>query len=73
MNNIDLNEEIANIKWVAEDIEVLFKEKGIPFTQENYKILLDNGLKKTLHERSIELGWEILWDILNMYEDEMNI
>lgn len=73
MDNIDLDQEITNIVWVAEDIKVLFEQNDIPFTEENYKIFLNNRAAKTLHERSIEEGWEILDTILSMCKDEMNM
>lgn len=56
----NLNEEIAEIKWVVADLEEVFRRHSIPFTQENVDVFLNSRGCRTLHERSVEEGWEIL-------------
>ena len=54
------DQEIASIKWCMLDLEILFEEKGIKFTEENVNKVMDHRLTKTLEEQSVENGWEIL-------------
>lgn len=55
---------IASIVWTVEDLKFLMKEKGIKSTPKKIKDLLDGGISKSLKERSIELGWEVLRDLI---------
>ena len=62
---------IASITWTIEDLEEFLKSKGYESTDENIETLLDNRLTKTLEERSIEEGWEIIDTIFCMCEDQL--
>ena len=62
---------IASITWTREDLEEFLKSKGYGPIDENIKTLLDNRLTKTLEERSIEEGWEIIDTIFCMCEDKL--
>ncbi len=68
MNNDNI---IASITWTIEDLEEFLKSKGYETTDENIETLLDNRLTKTLEERSIEEGWEIIDTIFCMCEDQL--
>ncbi|MED1107739.1 hypothetical protein [Bacillus paramycoides] len=51
------------IRWHVEDLKNCFKKRGIPATEENIAIFLNSRAPKTLAERSIEEGYEIM-DVL---------
>ena len=68
MNNDNI---IASTTWTLEDLEEFLKSKGYETTDENIETLLDNRLTKTLEERSIEEGWEIIDTIFCMCEDQL--
>lgn len=62
---------IATITWTIEDIEQFLEEKGYEVSSENIDIMLNNRLTKTLEERSIEEGWEIIDTIFCMCKDQL--
>ena len=64
-------DKIDTITWTIEDLEEFLKSKGYESTDENIETLLDNRLTKTLEERSIEEGWEIIDTIFCMCEDQL--
>jgi len=53
------------IKWSWEDVKTLRPELS---TQES--ILMLNNIGKELHDRSVELGWEVMESLIQMTEEE---
>ncbi|MES5398275.1 hypothetical protein ABU952_19470, partial [Bacillus amyloliquefaciens] len=65
----DLKMEFANIIWHTEDLELALDNRGIESTQQNIDILLnDPYFVRTLKEWSIQKGWEILDDLILLYQ-----
>ena len=62
---------IATITWTIEDIEQYKKKKGYEVSSENIDIMLKNRLTKTLEDRSIEEGWNIIDTIFYMCKDQL--
>lgn len=62
---------IATIIWTIEDIEQFLEEKGYEVSSENIDIMLNNRLTKTLEDRSIEEGWNIIDTIFYMCKDQL--
>ncbi|PFZ93714.1 hypothetical protein COL70_08845 [Bacillus pseudomycoides] len=61
------------IKWHVEDLKNCFKLRGIPATEENIAIFLNSRAPKTLDERSIEKGYEILDALISDLSNEFCI
>ncbi|PEN08611.1 hypothetical protein [Bacillus pseudomycoides] len=61
------------IKWHVEDLKNCFKLRGIPATEENIAIFLNSRAPKTLDERSIEEGYEILDALISDLSNEFCI
>jgi hypothetical protein len=59
----DLSDEIAIIRWDKDDLLEVFSNNKIPLTDDNINKFMNTRSPRTLEERSIEEGWEIL-DIL---------
>jgi len=53
------------IKWSLEDVKTLRPELS---TEESLLILNDIG--KDLHDRSVELGWEVMESLIQIKEEE---
>lgn len=53
-------EVIATIRWTIADVVSAMIKNGIEPTDENIKKVLANRFQRTLEERSIEDGWEII-------------
>lgn len=53
-----LNEEICVIKWCVADLLEVMEHQGIELTDENVDKAID--AVSYLHDRSIELGWEVI-------------
>lgn len=53
------------IKWSLEDVKTLRPELS---TEESLLILNDIG--KDLHDRSVELGWEVMESLIQIKEGE---
>lgn len=72
MSNINLNEEIASVRWTMEDIKWLFEENNIKFTEENIEIFFDrNKVSGIIEDSSISQGWEALQDMLYQCKNEL--
>ena len=68
---MDKDNTIATIEWVDEDLKEALAIRGFEPTGENIAILLTNGLKKALYDRSIEFGWDIIDTVIDNCEDEL--
>jgi len=68
----DPNETICKIEWKVADLLDMMAHLNIPLTDENIEHILDHRFERTLQERSIEEGWEIIGYIVDdaMYELE---
>lgn len=60
------NDVIVTIKWTTADIKEALIGRGIEPTHENIQNLLSGRFVKTLEERSIEEGWQIIDDLILM-------
>lgn len=58
--NHALGENICTIRWNIEDLVIAMAEAGIEPTDENIDKVLAHRFERTLHERSVEEGWEII-------------
>ena len=77
-----MNDKMGFIKYCAYNSiikEKLLKEskkqalinKGFKPSEHNLKVLSENRLTRTLEERSIEEGWDIIYDILCICKDQL--
>ncbi|WP_127059408.1 hypothetical protein [Bacillus subtilis] len=64
------DELFLTVNWCKEDIFEIFEKKGIPLSQTNFLKLKELGGAKTLLERTVEDGWEVLDIIVDLYKDE---
>jgi hypothetical protein len=66
----DPNETICKIEWKIADLLDMMAHHGVELTDENIERILGNRFERTLKERSIEEGWEIIDVIVDdaMYE-----
>lgn len=65
-------EVICTITWLLDDLLDMMAKQGVELTDENIDHILGQRFERTLRERSIEEGWEII-DVLvsdAMYEKE---
>jgi effector-binding domain-containing protein len=60
---------LCKIVWSEEDLKDVFKNYSIEYTEENIKIFKDR-YARSLHERSIEAGWEILDTLVSIMKDQ---
>lgn len=68
---MDKDNIITTIQWVDDDLKEALENRGFKPTGENIDILLTNGLKKVLCDRSIEFGWDIIDTVIDDCEDEL--
>ena len=68
---MDKDNTIATIEWIDEDLKEALDNRGFEPTGENIDLLLTNGLKKALCDRSIEFGWDIIDTVIDNCEDEL--
>ena len=54
------NETIAVIRWMEEDLRHWLRDNDWPVTEENMDAMRDMISGRTLQDRSIEEGWEII-------------
>lgn len=54
------NETIAEIRWMEEDLRHWLRDNDWPVTEENMDAMRDMISGRTLQDRSIEEGWEII-------------
>jgi len=65
--------ELAKIRWVRDDLRTALTDKfGREPTCEEMHYYLNNVDWNALEERSIELGWEVLRDLISMAEEKYN-
>lgn len=50
----------CTIRWHRDDLEEVFKDHGIPYTDENIDAFINTRAPRTLEERSTEDGWGTL-------------
>ena len=55
---------ILEIKWTKQDVIHILDEEGIPATDENVNKIISADNLKRLQERSIQCGWDELYDIV---------
>ena len=55
---------IALIKWAKDDLEHVFEENGVDYTEENVEALLSINRLSGLQDASISAGWEALDEIV---------
>lgn len=60
------SETLCTIKWCYQDLMELMASRGIELTDENIDRIEGCRLEKTMQDRSIEEGWQILDDIVSM-------
>ncbi len=61
--------ELAKVRWLSDDLYTALKSKfGREPTDEEMKYYMDNVNWSVLEERSIELGWEVMSDLIAMAE-----
>jgi hypothetical protein len=53
-------EFFAVVRWGEEDIKQALTKDGYKITRANVKRVLDSRTSRTLQERSIEEGWEVM-------------
>jgi len=58
------NDVFATIRWSDEDLIKAFNDAGFDPTPENIKRFKESRAPRTLEERSIEEGWQILEDLI---------
>lgn len=64
-------EPIAKITWLPEDLREALADEGFKPSDENIEVLLDNRLRKTIEDLSIERGWDIIFDVIGMCQEEL--
>ena len=62
---------VAKIEWYPEDIKQALINKGFKPSEHNLNVLSKSRLTRTLEERSIEEGWDIIYDILCICKDQL--
>lgn len=67
------NEYFSIVRWHKEDVICTFEKEGIPPTEENLNIFLNSRAAKSLSERLVEEGNEILEILVEEMEDEFNM
>jgi hypothetical protein len=72
MQNVKYNdsESVAVIRWSIADLKMALEQKNIVPTDANIELVLNNRFTKTLEERSIEEGWEIIDTIISITDTE---
>ena len=55
---------ILEIKWTKQDVVHILDEEGIPATDENVSKIINADNLRRLQERSIECGWDELYDMV---------
>lgn len=68
---MDKDNTITTIQWVDDDLKEALENRGFKPTGENIDILLTNGLRKVLCDRSIEFGWDIIDTVIDDCENEL--
>lgn len=68
---MDKDNIITTIQWVDDDLKEALENRGFEPTGDNIDILLTNGLKKVLCDRSIEFGWDIIDTVIDDCENEL--
>jgi hypothetical protein len=68
---MDKDNIITTIQWVDDDLKEALENRGFKPTGENIDILLTNGLRKVLCDRSIEFGWDIIDTVIDDCENEL--
>lgn len=67
---IDEMEPVCTIKWMPQDIRCALEDKGFEGSDENVEKVINSArFGKNLQDRSIEEGWEIIYDMIWMIED----
>lgn len=67
---IDYNETICTIRWTVDDMFEILQNNGFDCSEDTIRRLMDDtSLKRTLEDRSIEEGWQILEDLVCMNID----
>ena len=61
----DMDETVCTIRWCVEDVLDMMAHKGIETNDENLDLILNDRLGKWLTDRSIELGWEVMDDLID--------
>lgn len=70
MDGCERDVELAEIRWLSDDLYTALKDKlGREPTSEEMKYYMDNVNWSVLKERSIELGWEVMRDLIAMAEE----
>lgn len=65
-------EPFAIIRWCKEDLTDVFKNNGIPHTEDNINIFVNSKSPRSLEERSVEEGWETLEILVSDMKEEFN-
>lgn len=71
LDNMCEEEPIAKIVWLPEDLREALVHEGFKPSDENIEVLLANRLRKTIEDLSIERGWDIIYDVIGMYQEEL--
>ena len=72
--DILINQHITSIHWMEEDIRTALEAKGFATSEENInKVCSYLGLEKYLQEKSIEAGWDVIYNIISELKDELEV
>lgn len=71
LDNACEEEPIAKITRLPEDLREALADEGFKPSDENIEVLLDNRLRKTIEDLSIERGRDIIFDVIGMCQEEL--
>ena len=60
----DPQEVLCTVEWTLADLLDAMNLHGIDLTDENIETVLSNRFSRTLQDRSIEEGWQIISDLV---------
>ena len=60
----------ATVRWCVADLEDVFKENGISFTEDNIKTFLNSNSPNVLRNICIQYSWEILDHLVSSMKSE---
>lgn len=65
------DDEVALIRWCEDDLREALENRGFKSSEKNIEILCNNRLERTLEDRSIEAGWDVIDTIIINCEDKL--
>lgn len=67
------SQHFSIIRWSKDDLMDVFSKYKIPNTEENINIFLNSTSPRTLKDRTIEEGWEIIEILVSDMKEEFNL